>query len=64
MKDVIKENSVQWTDWDSNRECIKFDKVGKHLSSAKVSSAINASYQENALPEIHIKIHHTTLPNP
>ena len=29
MKDV-KENSVQWKDWDSNRECFKFDKVGKH----------------------------------
>jgi len=29
MKDV-KENSVQWTDWGSNRECLKFDKVGKH----------------------------------
>jgi len=27
MKDV-KENSVQWTDWDSNLECLKFDKVG------------------------------------
>jgi len=26
MKDV-KENSVQWTDWDSNRECHQFDKV-------------------------------------
>jgi len=24
----------------------------------------NASYQENALPAIHIKIHHTSLPNP
>ena len=32
MKDV-KENSVQWTGWDSNRECLKFDKVGKHSSS-------------------------------
>jgi len=25
MKDV-KECSVQWKDWDSNRECLKFDK--------------------------------------
>jgi len=25
MKDV-KENSVQWTDWDSNRDYLKFDK--------------------------------------
>jgi len=23
----------------------------------------NASYKENALPAIHIKIHHTILPN-
>jgi len=29
MKDV-KENSVRWADWDSNRECLNFDKVGKH----------------------------------
>jgi len=28
MKDE-KENLVQWTDWDSNRERLKFDKVGK-----------------------------------
>jgi len=28
MKDV-KEYSVQWTHWDSNRECLKFDRVGK-----------------------------------
>jgi len=35
MKDV-KENSVKWTDWDSNRECLKFDKVGKHSSSTKI----------------------------
>jgi len=27
MKNV-KENSVQWTDWDSHRECRKFDKIG------------------------------------
>jgi len=26
MKDV-KDNSVQWPDWDSNRECLKLDKV-------------------------------------
>jgi len=25
MKDV-KENSVQWTDWDSNRECLNSTK--------------------------------------
>jgi len=40
MKDV-KENSVQWTDWDSNRECLKFDKVGKHLSSTKIIAVNN-----------------------
>jgi len=66
MKDV-KEESVQWTDWDSNRECHKF-KVVKHSSSAEIITAnnnyINASYQENALPAIRIKIHHTCLPNP
>jgi len=37
MQDV-KENLVQWTDWDSNRECLKFDKVGKHSSSTKIST--------------------------
>jgi len=41
MKDV-KENSVQWTDWDSNRECLKFNKVDKHSSSTKV---VTANYQ-------------------
>jgi len=35
MKDV-KENPVQWTNWDRNRECLKFDKAGKHWSSTKI----------------------------
>jgi len=43
-----KENSVQWTDWDSYRECLIFDKVGKYSSSTKIISLlliiINASY--------------------
>ena len=57
MKDVKKNNSVQWTDWDSNRECLKFDKVVKHSSSTEIITAnnINASYQENPLPAIRIK---------
>jgi len=38
MKDV-EENSVQWTDWDSNRECLKFDKVVKHSSSTEIITA-------------------------
>jgi len=60
-----KENSVQWTDRDSNRECLKSDKVGKHSSSTKIITVIiNASYQENPLPAIRIKIHHPRLPNP
>jgi len=61
MNDV-KENSVQWTDCDSNRECLKFDKAGKHSSSTKIITVnfISASYRENALPAIHIKIHHTS----
>jgi len=42
MKDV-KEHSVQWTHWDSNRECLKFDKVGKHSSSTKI--IITNNYQ-------------------
>jgi len=40
MKD-IKEYSVKWTDCDSNRECLKFEKIGK-LSS---STIIAANYQ-------------------
>jgi len=68
MKDV-KENSVQWTDWDSNRECLKFDKVGKHSNSTKIISLllnnyINESYHEGALPAIHITIHHTSVQYP
>jgi len=31
-----KENSVQWTDWNSSLECLKFDKVGKHSISTKM----------------------------
>jgi len=42
MKDV-NEYSVQRTDWDSNRECLKFDKVGKHSSSTKIITANNYS---------------------
>jgi len=56
MKDA-KENSVQWTDWNSNRERIKFDKLDKHSSSTKIISLlliiINASCQESA-PTIHV----------
>jgi len=40
MKDV-KENSVQWAHWDSNPECLKFDKVGKHSSSTKIITINN-----------------------
>jgi len=36
-----KENSVQWTDWDSNREFIKFDKVVKHSRSAELTAVSN-----------------------
>jgi len=65
MKNV-KETSVQWTNWDSNRECLKFGKVSKYSRSIKIILLIfiDASYQENALPAIHIKMHYTTLPNP
>jgi len=38
MKDV-KEKSVQWTGWGSNRECLKIDKVVKHSSSAEIITA-------------------------
>jgi len=42
MKDV-NANSVQWTDWDNNRECFKFDKVVKHSSSTEIIAANNSS---------------------
>jgi len=58
MKDV-KEYSVKWTHWDSNRECLKFGKVGK-VQHELLPIIINTSYQENALAAIHIKIHHTS----
>ena len=62
MKDV-KEYSVKWTYWDSNRGCFKFDKVGKPSSSTLnfLLIIINTSYQENALPATHIKIHYTSF---
>jgi len=64
MKD-LKENSVEWTDWDSNRECLKFDKVGKHSSSTKTITASNyqSSISGKCTARIHIQIHHTRLPN-
>jgi len=37
MKDV-KEYSLQWTHWDSNRECFKFDKVDKPSSSTVITA--------------------------
>jgi len=42
MKDV-KEYSVEWTYWDSNRECLKFDKVSKP-SSSTIITANNYQY--------------------
>jgi len=41
MKDV-KEYSVKWTHWDSDRECLKFGKVGKPSSS---TTCIYNNYQ-------------------
>jgi len=37
----VKENLVQWAEWESNCECHKFDKVGKHSSSTKIITANN-----------------------
>jgi len=37
MKD-LKEYSVKWTHWDSNRGCLKFDKVGKTSSSTIITA--------------------------
>jgi len=42
MKDV-KEFSVNWTHWDSNRECLKFDNIGKP-SSSTIITANNYQY--------------------
>ena len=35
--------SVKWTHWDNNRECLKFDKVGKP-SSSTIITANNYQY--------------------
>jgi len=61
MKDV-KEYLVKWTHWDSNRECLKFDKVGKPSSSTilTANNYYQSSYQENSLLARHIEIHHTS----
>jgi len=61
MKDV-KEHSVKWTQWDSNRKCLKFDKVGKPSSSAIITAN---DYQcivsgKSTASAIHIKIHYTS----
>jgi len=42
VKDV-KEYSVKWTHWGGNRECLKFDKVGKP-SSSTIITANNYQY--------------------
>jgi len=42
MKDV-KEYSVKWTHWDSNREYLKFDKVGQPSSPTIITA--NNYYQ-------------------
>jgi len=42
MKDV-REYSVKWTHWDSNPECLKFDKIGKP-SSSTIITANNYQY--------------------
>jgi len=42
MNDV-KEYSIKWTHWDSNRECPKFHKVGKP-SSSTIITAKNYQY--------------------
>jgi len=67
MKDV-KENLVQWTDWDSNRECLKFDKVSQHSNSTKT---ITANHHQCIITRKCIAsdshyntVHHTSLPNP
>jgi len=48
MKEV-KEYLVEWTDWDSNRECLKFDKVGKHSGSTKIITVNNYTGQQKTL---------------
>jgi len=40
MKDV-REYSVKWTHCDSNRECLKFDKIGKPSSSTIITANNN-----------------------
>jgi len=35
-----REYSVRWTNWDSNREYLKFDEIGKP-SSSTIITAIN-----------------------
>jgi len=37
MRDA-REYSVKWTHWDSSRECLKFDKIGKPSSSAIITA--------------------------
>jgi len=51
LKDT-KDNSVQWADWDSNRQCPKFDKVVKHSSSTETITANNL-YQYIIQPSHH-----------
>jgi len=65
--ECAKEKSVQRTDCDSNRECLKFDKVGKHSSSTEI---ITANKDQCIIPGkctaalIHLKIHHTSRGRP
>jgi len=60
VKDV-KEFSVKWTHWDSNRECLKFDKVSKPSSSTIITANnYHSIVLGNALSAIHNKIHHAS----
>jgi len=64
MKDV-KENLVQWTDWDSSLimnvlNSTKYANIQAHQKQLLLI-IINASYHENALAAIHIKILCITL---
>jgi len=60
MKDV-KENPVQWTDWDSNRECLKFDKVVKHTSSTEIITANKSIHHIRKMHCQHFTLKHITL---
>jgi len=66
--EILRDRDETWDLRDRDSKIRVSRRVSRPRSSLETPSMllifINASYQENTLPAIHIKLHHTSLPNP